>query len=318
MRPSVGPLTARGTLAREPRGVLPVLPRSPSKSPTKLPTWDPGSAPERKAAVSQLLDRDMAAKQRVARLQRDLLRVRSDEALRTLQARNRELVSSMRAEATLRRMRPTTSDMLADGVEAADEADVVNVASQLFSRMQQMQPGEQPRSMLFRLLGENHSGRVDYSGFENLVRRELGLNTKAIPKSRLQAVWAALDTQLRGSISEGDLGRFMRRGEPQDEGPQQRLLKARQGTARELRAELDAMFHRDVRREMRDKPRASDEELAQLSALLNAHTTHDQRAQALCLPPPPHPLSPITPAFRRATRTLPPACAAHHLLVPHV
>ena len=84
----------------------------------------------------------MAAKQRVARLQRDLLRVRSDEALRTLQARNRELVSSMRAEATLRRMRPTTSDMLADGVEAADEADVVNVASQLFSRMQQMQPTE--------------------------------------------------------------------------------------------------------------------------------------------------------------------------------
>ena len=102
-------------LRRESRGLglcLPPLP--PSLSCTSLTsTSSPG---ERRKAVIVMEGHDLVARQRVARLQRDLHRARSDEALRTLRDRNREQASSIRAGASLRRRQPYTSDLLASGV----------------------------------------------------------------------------------------------------------------------------------------------------------------------------------------------------------
>ena len=153
------------------------------------------------------------------------------------------------------------------------------MASQLHARMLQIAPEQHPRSSLMRLLSAGFSGRIDYAELEQVVRRELHLTPKALPRDTLRAVWAALDAQGRGWIGESDLTRWMRQGEPTVEPYKERLLRMRRGSAKELRAEMDAIFHRDIKAQMEGKPRASNEDMLKVATLLNEHMVQQSRDQ---------------------------------------
>jgi len=246
--------------------------QTPSLSPDKassLKGWDPATtaSPATRKTLLDLQGREQAAKQRLNKLQRELHKVRSEDAFRMLRSRKRELRPSASA----------TSLPPAEGVEAASAEVVTQVAKQLHARMLQIEPEHHPRSSLMRLLSAGFSGRIDYAELEMVVRRELHLTPKALPRDTLRAVWAALDAQGRGWIGESDLTRWMRQGEPSVEPYKERLLRMRRGSAKELRAEMDLMFHRDIKAQMEGKTRASNEDMLRVAALLNEHVVQQSR-----------------------------------------
>ena len=119
---------------------------------------------------------------------------------------------------------------------------VVALAETLNRRLAEMQdPNSRSKRSWFQLF--NHmdgdgTGRITYSEFEGVVRKELQFSPKELPSGALATVWAALDTDSTGFVGAGEFGAFMRRGEhaisrinPKD---------ARLAIALQLRATLEA------------------------------------------------------------------------------
>lgn len=58
-----------------------------------------------------------------------------------------------------------------------------------------------------------YANRLFYGQFEYLLRKLLGLSQADLPQAHLEAVWREADPGLTGSITRGQLGGFLRRGE---------------------------------------------------------------------------------------------------------
>ena len=63
---------------------------------------------------------------------------------------------------------------------------------------------------LFNLIDEDGSGRISYAELKRGCRNLLHLSQKALPDSKLQAVWRTLDEDASGFISTGEFGAFMK------------------------------------------------------------------------------------------------------------
>jgi Ca2+-binding EF-hand superfamily protein len=128
----------------------------------------------------------------------------------------------------------------------------------------------------YRRVDSDDSGRIDFKEFRHMLRVELQLSAKAMDDYRLKTAWVALDVDSSGYISAGEFGSFMRRGErvlneAKEERPwkERRLERAKAAHAARL-AERDALFHRDIAKELEGAPPASDEEVRRLSEAFNA------------------------------------------------
>ena len=125
---------------------------------------------------------------------------------------------------------------------------------------------------LFRHVDGDGSGLICYDEFVEMARDVLKLSERDMPKSRLQALWLALDTDSSGYLDSGEFGAFMRLGEPVTD----RSLVAKLSVAERkkaagaaARAEKDRLFGRDVARSMASKRRATPEEVTDISRMLN-------------------------------------------------
>ena len=117
-----------------------------------------------------------------------------------------------------------------------------------------------------------------------MIRDELHIAPKELPDRQIKAAWLALDKNGSGFISAGEFGGMMRRGEHVQAGfveqkaPwQERVHSQRWQKAEEVRQTMDRLFHRDLKASMAGAPRATPEELYELSVALNKKMHELQR-----------------------------------------
>ena len=137
-------------------------------------------------------------------------------------------------------------------------------------------PNPNPHQLFNHMDGDG-TGRITYSEFAGVVRKELQFSPKVLPEGGLAAVWAALDTDSTGFVGAGEFGAFMRRGEhavsrinPSD---------ARLAIALQLRATLEAegtQRMREVARENAREARETEREAARLELMLRRERGHLQ------------------------------------------
>ena len=134
---------------------------------------------------------------------------------------------------------------------------------------------------LFKVVDADGSGLISYAEFLDMCRDILKLSEHMAPEPRLKALWLALDEDCSGYLTSGEFGSFMRLSAEKVNGAgkaRQSVIDRNQRIAEELRLEKDRMFHRDIAREMENEPRASADEIRELSELFNV-------AQRAVVPP---------------------------------
>ena len=127
---------------------------------------------------------------------------------------------------------------------------------------------------IFKVMDDDHSGRISYSELDRGVRDCLKLSRGDLPEERMHGLWKALDEDASGFISAGEFGRFMRRGEA--EGQLDRTRQSRGRLQRRLNAEKEAQkkehdvrVGRDLNAKLAHVEPAADDEMDALSELLN-------------------------------------------------
>ena len=152
--------------------------------------------------------------------------------------------------------------------------DVTEISLLLNEAQRKIVPAWQSASWfrLFKYVDTDGSGLIAYDEFAAMVRDILRLSTRALPEPRLKALWLALDTDCSGHLSSGEFGAFMRLGAPRQNRVSQAKLSAlerKRAAGAATRLEKDKLFHRDLAASMINEPRASESEIAELSAVLN-------------------------------------------------
>lgn len=207
------------------------------------------------------------ARVRLVRAQRELRRSASMNAVQELRQRNRATVEAVRADLDDRLGREVTRRIAK--IEPASEAEVEELSG-VFNQLIAVKDGlpVEPSwrwHSLFELMDHEGNGSVSYPEFTQMIRSELGYSG---PEEKLQQLWKALDCNSSGFITEGEFGRFWRRG---------------RATATRTRAEARAGRRRELkqltkeRHEIRDKSYMRDRagDTAHAAALM------DQRAAEL-------------------------------------
>lgn len=163
--------------------------------------------------------------------------------------------------------------------EMADEpratlSEITQMSLRLNASLSKIVPAWETPSWfkLFRYVDADGSGLISFAEFVDMVRDVLKLSEMEMPEPRLKALWLALDADCSGYLTSGEFGSFFRLGEPNAD----RVAAAKQFVADRnraagdlLREEKDKLFHRHLAREMENEPRASVDELREVSALLN-------------------------------------------------
>jgi len=172
--------------------------------------------PARSEPLGDLRDareQETEARRRLYRLKREMTSAKSESALRTVHERKRASAPSPEADRF-------KAPVILDAPRASAEA-VRELAALMTIRMRQIGSesaggGRKHDSWfkLFKHMDDDGSGKVAYVEFEGLVRQELLLTPKELPEPALKAVWVALDSDGSGSITVGEFGAFMRKGEP--------------------------------------------------------------------------------------------------------
>ena len=162
--------------------------------------------------------------------------------------------------------------------EPASKEEVQALSEQLNRKLCELikDPRERTWFKLFYHADSNGSRQISFKEFSAMIRDELRIAPKELPDRQIKAAWLALDKNGSGFISAGEFGGMMRRGEHVQAGfveqkaPwQQRVHSQRWQKAEEVRQTMDRLFHRDLKASMAGAPRATPEELYELSVALN-------------------------------------------------
>ena len=204
------------------------------------------------------------ARVRVQRLERELRETRVATASRgALEAKHNSMLEH-------KAWREAPKLQAGVGVAPAVPDEVLALSTLFNDRLADMyeDPALRQWFKLFRHIDDDNTGRITYSELARAVREELQLPPrKGLPDGRLQAVWAALDTDGSGYITAGEFGGFMRKGEsavPLELTWQARVLASKRAMAGQVRAaaEGDKWVAAGI------EP-ASDEQVAALSQLIH-------------------------------------------------
>ena len=100
-----------------------------------------------------------------------------------------------------------------EGVAAASEGEMAELAMRFQARLRAVQPDPATRSVfvLFKDVDQDGSGRITYDEFLKVVRVGLAMKAAELPEGELKSLWLALDNDASGAIDAGEFGSFMRR-----------------------------------------------------------------------------------------------------------
>ena len=184
----------------------------------------------------------------------------------------REAAADMRA----RRENAAHREMVAAAGGVATGEQVRQLSVLVNVRLSQLveQPSEALWWKLFHHADDDGSGKISFGELETMARTDLSLTPQVLPRRMLQRVWVALDRDGAGWISAGAFGGFMRRGGQavREQGPswKERARQAKAAEADAVKAQWKRLTHRDILASMAGEPPATAEEVADLSARLNA------------------------------------------------
>lgn len=212
--------------------------------------------------------RALDAKRRANALQRKLTKERGHGAAADVEARNKDAGESVRAAA-----RNDTLDRMLRGYDPADEEEVTSLSVIFNTRMREL--FEVPSWIkLFRAINTDNSGQISYGELVALARDEqyLHLVSTRVSDGELKRFWLSLDVDRSGTITCGEFGAFMRRGEhvlnPSRSWKESLEDRKRQG-AESVRAQRGALTM--PAKGLHNLPAASDELVTSLSAMCNMH-----------------------------------------------
>jgi Ca2+-binding EF-hand superfamily protein len=227
-----------------------------------------------KLAAKEMIRQAVERKRENVRQAREENQLRRKEDAAKREAASKEAAELIRANS---RMDFLTTELV--GVPSASEAEVRELSEACNARMLELVGYDEKKAAWFkfyRRVDSDDSGRIDFKEFRHMLRVELQLSAKVMDDYRLKTAWVALDVDSSGYISAGEFGSFMRRGErvlneAKEERPwkERRLERAKAAHAARL-AERDALFHRDIAKQLEGAPPASDEEVRRLSEAFNA------------------------------------------------
>ena len=214
---------------------------------------------------------EQTAKQRLARLRREVTTERVALAMWNIEEERREKAAALRAEKD-RMFHRDLREALADEPRATEE-EVVYLSELMNEALCQEAMPVDRRTLLgsaraghgswamatdtpswfklFRKIDADGSGQISYAEWEHTVRHELGLSAADFSEDGLQRVWLSLDADCSGLITSGEFGAFMRMGEgceaalgrrvyqPTSRCASERLLAQRREAARQAREELE-------------------------------------------------------------------------------
>ena len=213
------------------------------------------------------LGQEQSARQRLARLRREVSAERVAHARWSVEERKQTVAEQLRVE----KDRMFNRDLryhLADEPRAT-EAEVVRLAEHLNAALcAELGPSVDRRSSprgswahgsetptwyrLFKQIADG-VGRLTFTAWEHWLRRGLGISHDEIDDEALQRVWLSLDADCTGVISSGEFGAFMRLGQSCEEALRRRVHQntispARSDSRTTLALRKDAA--QEVRREV--------------------------------------------------------------------
>ena len=213
-----------------------------------------------------------AAKKRLVKMQKELLRAASTAALQQTKEDKLRVGRETRL-ATDAMMALDQKKMLA-ATPPASETEVRQLAAIFHKTLQTMFPGPAEQRLWYKLfvqMDEDKSGRITYNELSKMVRHYLAISRTDMPEMKLRALWRSLDEDASGYISAGEFGRFMKKGNENLTGApnitsRQRLIAKRLVDSAAYKAELGALgIGRDVSHRTFDVPAASLDEVAALA-----------------------------------------------------
>ena len=256
---------------------LPVLPKV--RSLPRLPEVEPllSGAEEYKQAIAA----EQAAKRRLARIQKELMRSASESAIRARKEQKLLEARAVRHETVELKTAGLQMANLGADIPPATEDEVKELATRFHKQMRTLFGGpafEVSRGMWYKLylqMDEDKSGRITYDELRSMIRSNAGLqmDRSAMPEAKLKGLWKALDAKNTGYIDAGNFGRFMKKGEdptPALMSAKQKLMARRSASQETLRKEEDQRVGRIDESMLANVQPLSKDDLASLAEEINA------------------------------------------------
>jgi Ca2+-binding EF-hand superfamily protein len=241
-------------------------PRSVGSSPRlpKMQKWHSSSLLDSEgfASVRAAQQDEVEARRHLSTLRRRMQMAIHEESIELFRVRKAAEGMSVRTDIDKRVGRDTT-EMLKK-LKPATEEQLTQLAELFYARMKGGDSSNGGFFVLFKEVDEDGSGRISFAELERGCRTMLNLSYTALPTLKLQALWKALDADASGWVSAGEWGAFLKLGQDAEE---RRAKKAAQ--AEELRLQQDAEARFASRLARSGVTRASEEEVTELSRLLN-------------------------------------------------
>ena len=270
-----------GELSRQLRPQAVVLP-SVRSAPQLGGTSQQGS-PSREGGIAELkaaLEAEHAAKKQMARIQRELLRVKSTSAILAQQEAKRAAHAASKVEIDRLIGRDVAAKLAA--VAPASDEEVQALAERFHRALRQIFPGPaEARAWykLFSYMDEDRSGRITYDELQKMVRSRLELGNDVMPATKLRRLWRALDEDSSGFLDAGEFGRFMKRGLDHQEGrgavavARQKLIAKNMEAAAAQKTEKERRWGHVLTAQLADVAPASEAEVAVLAEQLLEKTS---------------------------------------------
>ena len=262
---------------RRPAGFLPKVKSAPRLGGAS----GSGASPLRSGAdeYKDALAAEQAAKRRLARIQKELMRSVSTSAIEARKEENLLVGRQVRDTTTGLRWGGDAGRQFAAKIantSPASDEEVRELALLFYKQMKSIFGGPSEQRLWYKLylfMDTDRSGRISFDELSKMVRSNLQMDRQAMPAGKLKRLWRALDTDASGFIDAGEFGRFMKKGEDATEAvtlAKQKLLERRSKETQALRKEMDARIGRDLNSSLlAGVEAASDDQVAALAEQIN-------------------------------------------------
>ena len=237
-----------------------------AKSMPKLPSISGKKEFEDATAAEQ------AARKRLARIQKDLLRAASTSALKEQTEQRRMNNKMQRHQMDVWAGRALNARLKMNDVTPMNDTEVAAIAILFHKQMDAIfpDPAERVWYKLYSYMDDDKNGHISFKELKQMVRSQLRLAKAELPHSKLESLWVALDEDRSGMISAGEFGRFMKKGAPKlpQEGPRaaRKMVLERKATERALiKAEQAVLVGRDVADRMLLVDAATEDEVVEMA-----------------------------------------------------
>lgn len=255
-------------LSKQLKPKVSILPKVKSAPKLTAPPSFKGAEQYKEALAAEL-----AAKRRLTRIQKQLVRAASMSALQEQKEKNR--LEGLAVRQTMDKLiGRDVAARLANATPASD-VEVKALASIFREKMIKLFAGASPSWMkLFTFVDEDRSGRISLGELKKMVRSHLMLSKEDLSEDRLRSLWRALDEDNSGFISAGEFGRFMKKGEEKNEGSTSALLARQKVAAQnlkssaEMKSQLEQMSGQDVNKMLVTVTKASEDEVVAMAEQL--------------------------------------------------